>query len=80
MKSEIKDKVTQIFRTVFKDDTIEVTDTLTAQDVERWDSLSHMVLISEVEKQFAVKFKFRELVAMKNAGDLLTAIASKLGA
>ena len=78
MENEIIEKLTPIFRKVFKEPALEITATLSANDVEKWDSLSHLILISTVESEFGVKFKLKELVAMKNASDLIKLIETKL--
>lgn len=77
-KSVIIEKLTVIFRKNFEDDTLVITDELSANDVEKWDSLSHIKLISTVENEFGIKFKLKELIAMKNVGDLIKFIESKL--
>jgi acyl carrier protein len=77
-RQTIVEKLTEIFRTVFNEDTLVVTDELTADDVERWDSLSHMLMITEVENEFSVKFKLKELNKMRNVGDMINAIKTKL--
>jgi acyl carrier protein len=77
-KAEIMNRLTPVFRTVFNNDTLEVTDTLTANDVANWDSLSHMLLIAEVEKTFSIKFKLKELNKMHNTGDMIDMISGKL--
>lgn len=77
---EIKDKVNPIFRSVFADDSITITDEMSAKDVERWDSLNHLTMISGVEKEFDIKFKLKELVGMKNVGDMLRLIEAKTNA
>jgi acyl carrier protein len=74
----IVEKLTGIFRKVFNEDSLIITDELTADAVERWDSLSHMLMISEVENEFSVKFKLKELNKMKNVGDMIDIIISKL--
>ena len=74
---EIKEKTNPIFRKVFADDSIEIHDEMTAKDVERWDSLNHLTLISSVEESFSIKFKLKELISMKNVGDLLRLIQAK---
>ena len=56
-KTEIVEKLTPIFRNVFADSSLVLTDELSALDVENWDSLSHMLLIAEVESKFAIKFR-----------------------
>ncbi len=77
---EIKEKVNPIFRSVFADDSIEITEEMSAKDVERWDSLNHLSMISGVEKEFGIKFKLKELVGMKNVGDMLRLIEAKTNA
>ena len=52
---------------------------MTASDVENWDSLTHMFMITKVEEVFGIKFKLRELNKLKNVGDLCNTIAEKLG-
>jgi acyl carrier protein len=74
----IVEKLTGIFRKIFNEDSLIITDELTADGVERWDSLSHMLMISEVENEFSVKFKLKELNKMKNVGDMIDIIISKL--
>lgn len=73
----IKEKLTPIFRAVLNHSTLEITDELSANDVDNWDSLSHMLLISEIEKEFSIKFKLKDLNKMKNVGDLISIILSK---
>lgn len=77
-KEEIVQKLTPVFRKVFADNSLVITDSLSALDVENWDSLSHMILISEVEQEFAIKFKLKDLNKMANVGDMIANIASKL--
>lgn len=77
-KTEIVSQLTPIFRKVFGEETLEVSDELSALDVEKWDSLSHMLLIAEVEKSFGIKFKLKDLNKMANAGDMIAIISSKL--
>ena len=74
----LREQLTVIFRRVFGDDSLEITDSLTANDVGNWDSLSHMILIGEVEKSVGVTFKLKELNKMKNVGDMMDIILSKL--
>jgi acyl carrier protein len=50
---------------------------MTANDVEGWDSLSHVVLILAIENRFKIKFNNKELLTLKNVGDLLHSIESK---
>jgi acyl carrier protein len=77
-RTEVVTRLTPIFRKVFNDESVEVTDTLTANDVAGWDSLSHMLLITEVENAFSIKFKLKDLNKMRNVGDMMDIIIAKL--
>ncbi len=77
-QTEVLDKLTGIFRNVFNNTSLVVTSELTANDVVQWDSLSHMLLIAEVENSFSIKFKLKELNKMRNVGDMVAIIISKL--
>lgn len=66
----------QIFRQVFDDEEINIVPETTADDVDGWDSLSHVNLILAVETYFKVRFSSKELLRMKNVGDLVRAIES----
>ena len=77
-KPEVIIKLTAIFRTVFNNDTLVLSDELTANDVDKWDSLSHMILISEIEKAFSIQFKLKDLNKMRNVGDMINTILVKL--
>lgn len=74
MREKIVEKLTDIFREVFDDDSIEITDTLTANDVEGWDSLMHITLIGAIESEFQIKFSMRDILSMKNVGALIDKI------
>ncbi|TAD99310.1 MAG: acyl carrier protein [Bacteroidetes bacterium] len=78
MKPEIISKTNSIFQKVFEDKNLQINENMSAKDVAKWDSLNHLSMISEVESEFGIKFKLKELVAMQNVGDLLKAIESKL--
>lgn len=59
---------------VFDDDTITVSEDTTAADIDGWDSLMHITLISAVEDEFDIKFDMKSVVAMKNVGDMADVI------
>jgi acyl carrier protein len=73
----IMDSLTEVFRSVFEDDSIVLKPEMTANDVEGWDSLSHVVLILAIENRFHVKFTQKDLLTQKNVGDLVRSIESK---
>ncbi|WP_072542531.1 acyl carrier protein [Bacteroides mediterraneensis] len=74
---ELLEILNGIFRKVLKRDNITLTESTTAHDVEGWDSLTNMVLLTEIEKKFGVRFTFREIVKLKNVGDLCQTILNK---
>jgi acyl carrier protein len=76
-KSEIVSKLTPIFRDVFGDDGLVVTESMTAADVPAWDSLSNINMIIAVEKGFGVKFSIKDVRSLKNVGELLELIKRK---
>ncbi len=72
------EQLNPIFRDVFDDSSINVTRNSTADDIEEWDSLTHMNLVMAVELAFKVKFALGELQSLKNVGDMLDLINRKL--
>ena len=73
-RSEIFEKLNEIFRDVFDDDSITVTDSTSAADIEDWDSLTHITLISEVEEEFGIKFAMKDVIGMQNVGEIVDII------
>ncbi len=76
-REEIKTKLTEIFRDVFDDEDIEISDTTTADDIEEWDSLEHITLISAVEKAFKMRFTMKEVSSMKDVGEMMTILEER---
>ena len=75
-RQEIFEKLNEVFSDVFDED-ITVTAETTSADIEEWDSLTHITLISEVEDAFDMKFSMKEVVEMKNVGEMVTIIAAR---
>jgi acyl carrier protein len=67
---EISAELTDIFRDVFGDDSLVVTRATRAADVAGWDSLTHVTLVLQVEREFGVRFSSREVAMLQNAGEL----------
>ena len=74
---EIFEKLSEIFSDVF-DEEITVTAETTAADVEEWDSLTHITLISEVEEAFGFKFAMKDVLGMKNVGEMAQIITKNI--
>ena len=78
-QDEILFKLQDVFRTIFEDDTLVPSPDMTAADVERWDSLSHIDMMMMVESEFRVRFSTREITSLKNVGELVAIIRAKAG-
>ncbi len=78
-RQEINEKLNGVFGEVFDDDSIRVTDETTAADIEDWDSLAHMTLVSTVEEAFGIEFSLGEINGFKNVGEMMNAIEKHLG-
>lgn len=77
-ETEIRSQLNDVFRMVFDDDSIAIHDAMTANDIKGWDSLNHVNLVVATEKHFGVRFKTKEVNALKNVGELVALIGRKL--
>lgn len=77
-REEVFEKLNEVFRDVFDDESITVNDTTTADDIEDWDSLEHINLMAAVESEFGIKFSMGQVVTMKNVGEMADIILQKL--
>ena len=77
--TELYEKLTDIFRDIFDDDDLVLTEQMTAEDVDDWDSLSHIRLIVAVEKDFGVSFSSSEIASLENVAELAALTERKLG-
>jgi acyl carrier protein len=75
--NDVLNRLNQVFREVFDDDELTVTEKTTAQDVEGWDSLTHVTLLVNVEKLFGVRFSSSEIASLKNVGELVDLIGQR---
>jgi acyl carrier protein len=77
-KSEILKEINKIFIDVFEDNSIVLTEATTTTDVEAWDSLNHIQMITAVEKHYKIRFKLNDLLNFKNVGDLCSGVEQNL--
>lgn len=77
-RSEILKRVEEIFREELAQSDIVLTDETTAEDVEGWDSLSHVQLVAVMEDAFGIEFSSREILSWDNVGDLIDSIQKKV--
>jgi len=76
---EVKAQLNTVFRDIFDDDDIEVSEATTAKDIDGWDSLTHVNLVVAVEKAFKVSFTTKEISNLANVGDFIALIVRKKG-
>lgn len=77
-KKELMEKLTEIFREVMDNDEIVLTDETTSEDIEEWDSLSHIELIDVIGKELGVKITSMEFRGWENVGEMVESLLQKL--
>ncbi|WP_026489074.1 acyl carrier protein [Butyrivibrio sp. XBB1001] len=77
-REEVFERLNEIFRDVFDDESITVEEETTADDIEDWDSLEHINLVNAIEDEFDIKFDMGQIVTMKNVGEMVDIILEKL--
>jgi acyl carrier protein len=75
--AEVKPRLEAVFRDIFEDPALVIHEAMTAEDIEAWDSLTHIDLIVQVEKTFGIKLSTAEVRGLKNVGDFIALIARK---
>ena len=75
----ILDAVQEIFRDNFDDDTLVIPRDTCADDIEDWDSLEQINLLTAIEKKFSIKFKLADVRGLKDVGDLLDLVKRMVG-
>jgi len=78
MSNDIVNRLTTIFHAVFENDSIVLSEDLTANDVDNWDSLNHVNLMITIEGEFGIRFTNTEISSLANVGELIRMINSKL--
>lgn len=77
-RKEIFSKLNEIFEDVLDlNETPNLTDATSANDIEEWDSLAQIQLVVTIEKAFSVKFTSKEMLSWKNVGDMVDCILAK---
>lgn len=77
VREEVYLRLNNIFKEVFDDQSIEVNDSTTSNDIEDWDSLEHINLIVAIEDEFGMKFKMSEVTGVKNVGETVDIILER---
>ena len=69
-REEVFERLNKVFQEVFDDETIEVNDDTTSEDIDDWDSFEHINLIVAVEEEFSITIPMGKVVTMKNVGEM----------
>lgn len=77
-REEIASVLQEIFRDIFDDDTIVLTETMTADDIEDWDSLMNINIVNAIEDKYDIEFLIEDIVKLRNVGDFITLIETTL--
>lgn len=77
-REEVFEKLNEVFRDVFDDEGIVVTDATTARDIEDWDSLEYINLMVAVEKKFGIRFNMGEINKFQNVGEMAELILTRI--
>ena len=72
---EILHKVEEVFRDVLDNEEITLAEITTANDIDEWDSLTHVELVRAVEKAFGIRFTSAEILSWKNVGEMVESVA-----
>ena len=77
IREEIFEKVQEIFRDIFVDDSLVIENSTNSDSIDEWDSLNHINLVSAIERSLKIKFALGELQTLKNVGALIDLIITK---
>ena len=77
-REEVFNGVQDIFRDIFDEDHMVIKDKTNSDDIEEWDSLNHLNLVSAFEKEFKIKFTLEELMTLKDVGTMVDLTIEKL--
>ena len=77
-REEIFIGVIDIFRDIFDEDDLVIQDATTSDDIEEWDSLNHINLVSAIEKEFNIRFALGEINRLKDVGAMIDLMVEKL--
>jgi len=76
--ADIWGRMTEIFRDLFDDDAIELRRDTTADDIEDWDSVTHVELLVEIERAFGIRFNTGEVAGLENVGEMVDLIEKRV--
>lgn len=77
IKEQLLSDIQDIFRTVFKNQSISINVQTCMDDLDEWDSLSHVVLIDTIEKKYNIKFELRDMLDIEKVDDICNCVVQK---
>lgn len=77
-KQDVLEEINNIFIDVLDEETLAIKEETTAQDVEGWDSLTHIQLVVGIEKKFKIRFNSKEIQSWKNIGEMANSVLDKI--
>lgn len=76
-RTTVVTRLTEVFRDVFDDSEIELTNEMTTSDIDEWDSLAHITLIVAIETEFEIQFNTAEVGNLENVGEMIDILAER---
>jgi acyl carrier protein len=73
-REDVLSSVQEVFRKIFDKPEMIVTDSMSPKDIKKWDSLNHVILISEIEKAFTIRFDLQDMLESRNVGTICDTI------
>ena len=77
-REKVFNGVQGIFRDIFDEDDLMISDTTSFDEIEDWDSLNHINLVSAIEKEFEIRFSLGELMTLKDVGAMVDLMLEKI--
>lgn len=77
-REEIIEKLTPIVRSNLQNESLELRDDLSAENVSTWTSLAFMQMLTDIENEFGIKFKMMELIRLRTMGDIIQSLEAHL--
>jgi acyl carrier protein len=77
-RNELLKQINDVFIDILDNDEIEIKEETTANDIEEWDSLTHIQLVVAIEKHFKIRFSSMEIQSWKDVGEMITCIESRI--
>lgn len=77
-RNEVLTALNGIFSVVLNKEDLQLRENMSTDDIDNWDSLTNMTIISEIERLWEVHFKLRDIIRMRNIGDMVDTIISKI--